>query len=119
MHFKNDRETSIPLYERVDLLDAAERDELIHCIDFAKCHQDLHEQLYQLHSRGPVEDGHVISKSDRDALLKIGACVKVCVHGKQGYNACTYFGSRLLRIYDWMHGTLATTQQTVTLHRIK
>ena len=104
MHFKEERQTSIPLYERVDLLDANERDELIHMIDFAKRHFALHEQLFQLHRNGPVEDGSVISKSHRDALLDVGACAKVCVRGDQGYNACTYFGSRLLRIYDWLHG---------------
>jgi hypothetical protein len=49
----------------------------------------------------------VVSKNDRDVFLEIGACSKVCVKGEQGYNACTYFGSRLLGIYNWLYGSLA------------
>jgi len=105
-HFAKDRQTTIPLNERIDLLDDEERAELIHMIDYAKINRDLHEQLYQLHSRGPCWDGDVISKVDRDMLLRIGACAKVCVKGEQGFNACTYFGRELLRIFDWLHGPL-------------
>lgn len=105
-HFDNERQTSIPLNARLDLNDPAENVELLHMIDFARQQRGLHEQLYQLHSRGPVWDGDVISKSDRSALLDIGACAKVCVKGEDGFNACTYFGRSLLRIYDWLHGPL-------------
>lgn len=105
-HFGSNRQTSIPLNERPDLDDKEELVELIHMIDFAKQNRSLHEQLWQLHNVGPLWDGDVISKSDRDELLAIGACAKVCVRGADGYNACTYFGRALLRIYDWMHGPL-------------
>lgn len=104
--FAHDRETSIPAYSRVDLLDASEKVELIHMIDFAMSKRGLHEQLYQLHKNGPCWDGDVISKSERDQLLAIGACAKVCVKGQEGFNACTYFGRRLLGIFDWLHGPL-------------
>jgi len=107
-YFRDDRQTSIPLNERPDLDDKGELVELIHMIDFAKTRRDLHEQLYQLQKHGPCWDGDVISKVDRDELLSIGACAKVCVKGEQGFNACTYFGHSLLRIFDWMHGSLAT-----------
>lgn len=105
--FAHDRETSIPHCTRVDLMDASEKVELIHMIDFAKVNKGMHEQLYQLHRHGPCWDGDVISKSERDALLRIGACAKVCVKGQDGFNACTYFGRRLLGIFDWMHGPIA------------
>lgn len=104
--FPSDRETSIPLHERPDLLDHDEVVELVHMIDFAKSNRNLHEQLYQLHAFGPCFDGDVVSKSDRTALLRIGACAKVCVKGEDGYNACSYFGQALLRVYDWLWGPL-------------
>lgn len=106
MTFAADRQTTIPMHERVDLLDRGECDRLVHMIDFARRNKWLHEQLYQLHSRGPVWDGDVISKSHRTDLLDIGACEKVVVKGQEGYNACTYFGRSLLRVYDWLWGPL-------------
>lgn len=104
--FDSKRQTSIPLNERPHLDDKEELVELIHMIDFAKQNRRLHEQLWQLHANGPLWDGDVISKADRNELLDIGACAKVCVKGQDGYNACTYFGRSLLRIYDWLHGSL-------------
>jgi len=50
----------------------------------------LREQLNQL-VNGPVYDGSVISKSDRDQLLDLGLAVRVCVKGQQGYTGATYF----------------------------
>jgi len=102
--FATDRETTIPHHKRLDLMNYEECVELIHMIDFAIVNKRLHEQLYQLHSRGPCWDGDVICKSDRDALMRIGACAKVCVKGEDGFNACTYFGRALLKIYDWLFG---------------
>jgi len=106
MHFAKDRQTSIPMKERPDLSDKDELLALVHMIDFAKQNRRLHEQLYQLHAKGPCWDGDVISKSHRTELLDIGACAKVCVKGEDGFNACTYFGRSLLRIYDWLYGPL-------------
>lgn len=100
--FDHDRQTSIPLFERPDLCDKEELIELIHMIDFAKRNRHLHEQIFQLFKNGPMDDGHVISKAYRDQLLKIGACEKVCMNGEHGFNACTYFGATLLRIFDWL-----------------
>jgi hypothetical protein len=101
-----ERQTSIPNYARPDLLGLSELVGLIHLIDFARSNKRLHEALYQLHSRGPVWDGDVISKSDRNALIGIDACAKVCVKGQDGFNACTYHGRSLLHIYDWLYGPL-------------
>lgn len=106
MNFAHDRQTTIPMHERPDLLDCKGALDLIHMIDFAKNNKRLHEALYQLHAKGPVWDGDIISKSERDSLLDIGACAKVCVKGEQGFNACTYEGRMLLRIYDWLYGSL-------------
>lgn len=106
MTFTHDRQTSIPMYERPDLLDDGERLELIHMIDFARTYRHHHEALYQLHAKGPVWDGDVISKQHRTDLLDIGACAKVIMKGQEGFNACTYTGRRLLRVYDWLHGPL-------------
>lgn len=105
-HFAPDRQTSIPMHERPDLHDKRELAELVQMIDFAKTYRRGHEALYQLHANGPVWDGDVVSKNDRDVFLEIGACAKVCVKGEQGFNACTYFGRGLLRIYDWLYGPL-------------
>lgn len=104
--FDDDRETTIPLNERPDLHDKGQLVRLVHMIDYARNNKYLHEQLYQLHSRGPVWDGDVISKSYRDELLSLGACVKVCVKGEDGYNACTYAGRSLLHIFNWLHGEM-------------
>jgi len=108
--FAKDRQTTIPMHERPDLLDHQEAIDLINMIDFAKVNRGLHGQLYQLHAKGPVWDGDVISKSQRSDLLDIGACAKVVVKGQEGFNACTYFGRTLLRVYDWLHGPLPGTE---------
>jgi hypothetical protein len=104
MRFEPERNTTIPLHSRIDLMNADERADLIHSIDFAKSNRRLHEALYQLHKNGPVWDGDVISKFDRDELLRVGACAKVCVKGEDGFNGCTYFGRHLLHLYDWLFG---------------
>lgn len=104
--FEKGRQTTIPMHERPELDDKDELVELVHMIDFARANRGLHEQLWQLQSKGPLWDGDVISKADRDELLSIGACGKVCVKGEQGFNACTYFGHSLLQVFDWLHGPL-------------
>lgn len=43
-------------------------------------------------TRGPLYDGDIPSKSDRDALLGHGVIEKVVVKGEQGYQAANYFG---------------------------
>lgn len=99
-------ETSIPLYERLDIEDREGLQELIRMIDFARNNKHLHEQLFQLQAKGPLWDGDVICKSDRGELMQAGACVRVCVRGEQGYSACSYYGHELLGIYDWLYGSL-------------
>lgn len=106
MPFNYDKETTIPHNARPEFADKSELVDLVRMIDFAKQNGRLHESLYQLHKNGPVWDGNVICKSDRDMLLYVGACSKVVVKGEDGFNACTYTGMHLLSIYDWLYGSL-------------
>ena len=62
--------------------------------------QGLLEQLRQLYDSGPIWDGNVISKADRDQLLRWGLATKVCVEGEDGYQACTYRGRSVLKAID-------------------
>jgi hypothetical protein len=47
---------------------------------------------------GPLFDGDVPSKTDRDQLLEEGFIAKVVVKGEEGYNACTYKGGWAYRL---------------------
>lgn len=57
----------------------------------------LHEQLQQLID-GPVYDGNVISKRDRDELIDLGLAMRVCCKGEQGHTGATYFAFSVMRI---------------------
>jgi len=48
------------------------------------------EVLRQLLFQGPVWDGNIISKSDRDDLIDFGLAVRCCFRGEQGYTAANY-----------------------------
>ena len=61
---------------------------------------DVWDTLNAMHDHGPLYDGDVPSKSQRDDLLTYGYCSKVFVKGAQGYNACTYKGAALKRCRD-------------------
>ena len=69
------------LLRAIDIVDA--------CLNMTKGHL---ETLRCCHFVGPVWDGNVPSKSDRDDLVRVGAIAKVSVKGEQGFNACTYRG---------------------------
>lgn len=58
----------------------------------------LIEQLIQLVDQGPVWEDDILSKSDRDSLLKLGLAVRICVKGAQGYTAATYLGYEVLQV---------------------
>lgn len=49
-------------------------------------------QLSQLVRLGPVWDGDIVSKSERDDLIDIGLATRVSVKGEQGYTAANYTG---------------------------
>ena len=50
------------------------------------------DTLVALVEDGPLWDGDVPSKSDRDTLLEKGLAAKVLVKGEDGYQAATYAG---------------------------
>lgn len=52
----------------------------------------LMDTLESIVKRGPLNDGDVPSKSDRDALLELELINKVVVKGEQGFQAANYFG---------------------------
>jgi hypothetical protein len=56
------------------------------------------EQLIQLLFRGPVWDGHVVSKPARDVLIDYGLAVRCCMMGEQGYTAATYLAYTTFRL---------------------
>jgi hypothetical protein len=58
----------------------------------------LMEQLSQLVS-GPVEDGDVISKSQRNELMYLGLAKRICCNGRQGYTGATYLAHTVLTAY--------------------
>jgi hypothetical protein len=53
------------------------------------------EQLAQLVNHGQVWDGDVISKSDRDDLIRWRLASRVMVKGRWGYTAATYLGGHV------------------------
>ena len=50
------------------------------------------DTLFGLFERGPLEDGDVPSKSERDWLLQHDLAAKIVVKGQDGYQALTYKG---------------------------
>lgn len=66
-----------------------------------------HDSLFQLHN-GPVWDGDVSSKSERDYLISIGLATRVCVGGQQGYTGTVYFAHTVIKaIKDIKAGNIA------------
>jgi len=55
------------------------------------------EQLSQLLFQGPVWDGYIISKADRDDLIDLGLAVRCCFQGEQGYTAATYIAYSIFK----------------------
>lgn len=59
--------------------------------------KEIRNQLDQL-VNGPVFDGDVIAKSQRDYLIDIGLAVRVCVKGEDGFTGATYLASTVNKI---------------------
>lgn len=66
------------------------------CMDF-DCKFSVSDTLYGMFLNGPLCDGDVPSKQERDRLLGKDYCSKVVVKGGDGFNACTYKGQRLYK----------------------
>lgn len=75
------------------------------------------DTLLGMYVSGPLFDGDVPSKEQRDTLLKKGYCNKVIVVGHYGYNACNYAGARLLEcITTFSPGVRKIKNRKVKLH---
>jgi len=57
------------------------------------------DTLVGLFERGPLYDGDVPSKSERDWLLQNDLAAKVVVKGEDGYQALTYRGAWCYRLW--------------------
>ena len=62
------------------------------------------DTIRALFRHGPLEDGDIPSKAERDWLLENGFCEKVVVNGQWGFNACTHKGAWLNRCLDSLYG---------------
>lgn len=69
------------------------------------------EVIRALFERGPLFDGDVPSKQARDELVREGFVSKVVVNGDEGYNACTYSGARLYRLFVAENRIVSTTSK--------
>jgi hypothetical protein len=76
---KNDEKADALIVDVRLALPAAHRGELAHLI-----------------KNGPVWDGDVICKADRDDLIRWRLASRVMVKGKWGYTAATYIGGHIL-----------------------
>ena len=61
------------------------------------------DTLRALFKSGPLFDGDLPSKAERDWLVENGYCEKVVVKGEDGYNACTHKGAWLNRCLDSLY----------------
>lgn len=56
------------------------------------------EQLIE----GPIFDGDITCKSDRDELLHLGLCIKVCCKGEESHNGATNLAYGIVKAYREM-----------------
>lgn len=59
----------------------------------------LREQLKQLVD-GPIWDGDIISKCNRDNLFKLDLAIRVCVKGEQGFTGAPYIAYSIVKIWQ-------------------
>lgn len=52
----------------------------------------INDTLVALVENGPLWDGDVPSKTQRDELIEIGLAVRIVVHAGDGWTAATYAG---------------------------
>lgn len=66
----------------------------------------LREQLEQL-VNGPVADGDVVSKNDRNELIDLGLAMRVCLGGHQGHTGAPYIAQSVIkRIHEIRTGAV-------------
>lgn len=59
-----------------------------------------HIESLRLLVDGPVHDGDVISKRERDDLIDMGIGIRVCYKGEQGFTGAKYIGYSILKAID-------------------
>lgn len=69
---------------------------LIELSDLARA--NAFDTIIGLFQNGPLYDGDVPSKTERDWLVKNGLAAKVIYKGEDGYQALTYEGAKCYRI---------------------
>lgn len=77
---------------------------------------DMIESLQQL-VNGPVFDGDVISKFNRDNLIKMGIATRVCYRGQQGFTAAAYIGYTILKVVIELEEKRITEQNEQAMRR--
>tara|TARA_Y100000310_G_scaffold335183_1_gene416585 strand:- start:43 stop:447 length:405 start_codon:yes stop_codon:yes gene_type:complete len=65
-----------------------------------KAQRRAYDTLVALYRRGPLEDGDVPSKSERDWLVQYDLAAKIINKGKDGNQALTYYGRDVLKVID-------------------
>lgn len=75
----------------------------------------LTHTLIQLIEEGPVEDGDLISKQERDAAIRAKLACRVIVKGQDGYQAAR---PRAVRLYMQRYGGL-TLQESIVKARLE
>jgi hypothetical protein len=85
--FVNRSSSSKEIWEAIDLIVIAE-----------SLNSAARGTLQACHNKGPLYDGDVPSKAERDELLRNTLLSKVVVRGDQGYNACTQKGFWVLKV---------------------
>lgn len=85
-------------------LDTSSNNELAQFVRMAMLAEDAilnsSDTIMGLHNNGPLRDGDVPSKQERDWLLSNGLACKVVVNGEDGYQALTYKGARVFRLME-------------------
>ena len=83
-------------YAPDELLDNAAREVAKYLQITGKCI----DTLVGLVNNGPLFDGDVPSKEERDILMEVGLCVKVCVKGEDGFNAANQTAFYIFRAWE-------------------
>lgn len=96
MSFVEAKQLAKALDSEINQLDGA-WDLGIHQLAVYVKEKKLFEQLSQLVINGPVWDGDVISKSDRNYLFDLKLATRVMLNGEMGYTAANYMGGFVLQ----------------------
>lgn len=90
---------------QINHFDLTDQDDLLAATDvLAKAKQafdyNLMDTFNAIVNRGPLYDGDVPSKSERNTLLELGLIDKVIVKGEDGFQACNYLGFAVWKVLE-------------------